>query len=55
MLGGWFDAGDLNKYVAYLEATLFDLLWAYELNPGAFGDDTNIPRAATGFRTCSTR
>src|SRR5208282_6284213 len=33
MLGGWFDAGDLNKYVPYLEATLFDLLWAYELNP----------------------
>jgi hypothetical protein len=28
LLGGWFDAGDLNKYVPYLETTLFDLLWA---------------------------
>ena len=33
VLGGWFDAGDMNKYVPYLESTLFDLLWAYELNP----------------------
>ena len=48
MLGGWFDAGDLNKYVPYLEATLFDLLWAYELNPRAFGDDTNIPESGNG-------
>jgi len=48
MLGGWFDAGDLNKYVPYMEATLFDLLWAYELNPRAFGDDTNIPESGNG-------
>jgi hypothetical protein len=48
VLGGWFDAGDLNKYVPYLEATLFDLLWAYELNPRAFGDDTNIPESGDG-------
>ena len=32
----------------YLEATLFDLLWAYELNPRAFGDDTNIPESGNG-------
>ncbi len=44
LLGGWFDAGDLNKYVPYLETTLFDLLWAYELNPRVFGDDTEHPR-----------
>jgi hypothetical protein len=48
LLGGWFDAGDLNKYVPYLEATLFDLLWAYELNPGVFADDTNIPESGNG-------
>lgn len=46
--GGWFDAGDLNKYVPYLETTLFDLLWAYELNPRVFGDDTNIPESGNG-------
>jgi hypothetical protein len=48
LLGGWFDAGDLNKYVPYLESTLFDLLWAYELNPRVFADDTNIPEAGNG-------
>jgi hypothetical protein len=48
VLGGWFDAGDLNKYVPYLETTLFDLFWSYELNPGAFSDDTNIPESGNG-------
>jgi hypothetical protein len=48
LLGGWFDAGDLNKYVPYLESTLFDLLWAYELNPRVFGDNTNIPESGNG-------
>jgi endoglucanase len=48
LVGGWFDAGDLNKYVPYLEATLFDLLWAYELNPAVFGDDTDIPESGNG-------
>jgi hypothetical protein len=48
LLGGWFDAGDLNKYVPYLETTLFDLLWAFELHPRAFGDDTNIPESGNG-------
>jgi hypothetical protein len=48
LLGGWFDAGDLNKYVPYLESTLFDLLWSYELNPQVFADDTNIPESGNG-------
>jgi hypothetical protein len=48
LVGGWFDAGDLNKYVPYLESTLFDLLWAYERNPQAFGDDLNIPESGNG-------
>jgi hypothetical protein len=48
VLGGWFDAGDLNKYVPYLESTLFDLLWAYELNPRVFPDNTNIPESGNG-------
>ena len=48
VLGGWFDAGDLNKYVPYLESTLFDLLWAYELSPRVFLDETNIPESGNG-------
>ncbi len=48
LLGGWFDAGDPNKYVPYLETTLFDLLWAYELHPRIFPDDTTIPESGNG-------
>jgi endoglucanase len=48
LLGGWFDAGDLNKYVPYLESTLFDLLWAYELHPRVFRDDTHSPESGNG-------
>ncbi len=41
--GGWFDAGDYNKYVTFAHSPIHDLLWAYTENPGAFGDDWNIP------------
>lgn len=47
--GGWFDAGDYNKYVTFTEGTLNDLLWALEDNPEAFGDNWNIPESGNGF------
>ena len=47
--GGWFDAGDYNKYVTFSEGTLHDLLYAYEENPDAFGDDWNIPESGNGI------
>lgn len=47
--GGWFDAGDYNKYVSFTFAPLHDLLFAYEENPQAFGDDWNIPESKNGF------
>ena len=47
--GGWFDAGDYNKYVTYTYTTLHDLLWAYEENPEAFSDATNIPESSNGL------
>ncbi len=46
--GGWYDAGDPNKYVPFLETTMFNLLWAYDRNPQAFGDATNIPESGNG-------
>lgn len=46
--GGWYDAGDPNKYVPFLEATLFNLLLAYERSPRAFGDANNIPESGNG-------
>lgn len=48
LLGGWYDAGDLTKYIPFTRDTLFDLLWAYERNPKAFGDATNIPESGNG-------
>jgi len=48
VLGGWYDAGDPNKYVPFLESTIFNLLWAYERNPKAFGDANNIPESGNG-------
>jgi hypothetical protein len=46
--GGWHDAGDDTKYVPFLPTTVGDLLSAYELNPKAFGDHTNIPESGNG-------
>ncbi len=45
MSGGWFDAGDYNKYVTFAESAVHDLLWAYQQNPTVFGDNWNIPES----------
>ncbi len=45
MSGGWFDAGDYNKYVTFTYSVVHDLLTAYEANPMLFGDDWNIPES----------
>ena len=47
--GGWFDAGDYNKYVTFTNSTLHNLLSAYEENPNAFSDDWNIPESGNGI------
>jgi hypothetical protein len=47
--GGWFDAGDYNKYVTFTYNTLHDLLYAYEESPDVFGDDWNIPESGNGI------
>jgi len=46
--GGWHDAGDMNKYVPWTCDALWQLLTAYEWNPRAFGDDSNIPESGNG-------
>ena len=47
--GGWFDAGDYNKYVTFTHNTIHSLLWAYQENPGAFSDGWNIPESGNGI------
>jgi hypothetical protein len=46
--GGWYDAGDFNRYVPFTTSVLWDLLTAYEWNPGAFPDSRNIPESGNG-------
>jgi endoglucanase len=46
--GGWFDAGDYNKYTNWAARNIIVLLRAYSENPAAFGDDTNIAESGNG-------
>ena len=43
--GGWYDAGDYNKYTSWTAGYVENLLRAYVENPAAFGDDSNIPES----------
>jgi endoglucanase len=45
LAGGWFDAGDTNKYVTFAAQPVHQLLTAYQENPDVFGDDTGIPES----------
>jgi endoglucanase len=46
--GGWFDAGDYNKYTSWTARNVIVLLRAYDENPSAFGDDTGIAESGNG-------
>ena len=48
MSGGWFDAGDYNKYTTFAHDVIHDLLTAYEDNPTVYTDDWNIPESGNG-------
>jgi hypothetical protein len=47
--GGWFDAGDTNKYVTFASQPVHQLLTAYQESPEAFTDDFNIPESGNGI------
>ncbi|MBU0655976.1 MAG: glycoside hydrolase family 9 protein [Gammaproteobacteria bacterium] len=47
--GGWYDAGDFNKYVNYADGVLHELLFAYEEAPQVWGDDWNFPESGNGI------
>lgn len=49
LTGGWFDAGDYNKYVTFTMSTLHNLLWAYRDQPDVFTDNFNIPESGNGI------
>jgi endoglucanase len=47
--GGWFDAGDTNKYVNNAIRPVHQLLTAYQENAPVFTDDFNIPESGNGI------
>ena len=49
LTGGWFDAGDYNKYVTFAYGAVHNLLWAFRENQQAFGDNWNIPESGNGI------
>ena len=48
MSGGWYDAGDYNKYTNWTASYVLEFMKAYLENPEAWGDDYNIPESGNG-------
>jgi endoglucanase len=46
--GGWYDAGDFNKYTSWTAGYVVSLLHAYTENPSVWTDDFNIPESGNG-------
>jgi hypothetical protein len=46
--GGWYDAGDFNKYTSWTAGYVVSLLHAYAENPGVWTDDFNLPESGNG-------
>lgn len=47
--GGWYDAGDYNKYTNWHADYLVTLMHTYRENPGIWTDDFNIPESGNGI------
>jgi endoglucanase len=47
--GGWFDAGDTNKYVTFAVQPVHQLLTAFGTNKTAFTDAYTIPESGNGI------
>ena len=47
--GGWYDAGDYNKYTSWTADYVVEMMKAYLENPDAWSDDYNIPESGNGL------
>lgn len=47
--GGWYDAGDYNKYTNWTASYVVSLLHAYLENKSAWSDDYGIPESGNGI------
>jgi hypothetical protein len=46
--GGWFDAGDFNRYSGWAGQNIVELLNAYRERPAVWGDDWGLPESGDG-------
>lgn len=46
--GGWYDAGDYNRYTPWTADYITAMLRMYEETPAVFGDDFNVPDSGNG-------
>ena len=46
--GGWFDAGDYNKYSNWTAGYIVSFMYMYNENPATWTDDFNIPESGNG-------
>lgn len=49
MSGGWFDAGDYNKYVTFAHDPIHQMLTSYTEHPDIYTDNWNIPESNDGI------
>ena len=49
LTGGWYDAGDYNKYVNAADDVIHELLSAFTVAPHLFGDDFGLPESGNGW------
>ena len=47
--GGWYDAGDYNKYTNWTANYVVEMMKAYIEKPDAWADDYNIPESGNGI------
>lgn len=47
--GGWYDAGDYNKYTSWTANYVVELIRAYLENPDVWTDDYNIPESGNAI------
>ena len=47
--GGWYDAGDYNKYTSWTAGYVIEMMYAYLENPSVWTDDYNIPESGNGI------
>jgi hypothetical protein len=47
--GGWYDAGDYNKYTSWTANYIVEMMKAFIENPDAWTDNYNIPESGNGM------